>query len=455
MTHPLDNLLDRGRMIFDSWFNPFSGFGTSRDASTATQFEPSPPLPDSYLSALFNDDDISRLVVSLWPDEMFREGYSLKTGNLKADSDILDRGETLGLNDAFHDAIMWARLYGGAVVFIGADDGRPADMPLDPATVRSVDFLDVFDRRRVWPWRYYQDPRNPRFGKPEVYCLQSLEGGIAYVHETRLAIFRGARTDDYTRRNLQGWDYSVLQNTLDSIKGFNEAFAAVRIMMKEASIGVFSMKGLVSMIAGNNRRLLEARAQMLDLGKSVARSIFLDVSEGEKFERVAVQFSGLADNLKMTANRLALATRIPVIVLMGETPSGLNASGDANVRIFYDEVKAKQVKEAVPPMLRTYRLIGRSLGYQDTGYSLEPKPLWQETPAERATRRAQLATADGTYIDKEVYTPEEVAAVRGKAEGWDGPIVVDLDRRLGEFASGGGELPPADPAPPGLPPAKP
>ncbi len=449
MRHPLSALLESGRKVFDGWFNPFSAFGTARDSSTASQFEPDAPLPDDLLTSLFNNDDIAQLVVSVWPQEMFREGYSLKTGNPEADKKIITRAEALSLNDAFHDGILWARLYGGAAVFIGADDGRPADAPLDFEAIRSVDFIDVFDRRRVWPWRYYQNPKHPKYGKPEVYSLQSLQGGVAYVHETRLAIFRGARTDAYTQRQLNGWDFSILQNSLDAIKHFSECFQSARILMKEASIGVFAMKGLSSMIAGGQRNLLEARAQMLDLGKSVARSIFLDASENESFSRVGVQFAGVADQLRMAANRLSVTSRIPVLVLLGETPSGLNASGDANVRIWYDQIKAKQVKDVIPPMLRAYQMIGKSLNVQSNEYVLKPNPLWQETPSEVSARRAQMATADVAYINTEVYTPEEVSRVRGRAEGWDGPIIVDPQRRLGDFLSEG--LPPPDPVP-ALPP---
>lgn len=427
----ISSMLELGRVIFDGWYNPFTGFGTNRDRSGAGGFSPDNRLPDETLTNLFNHDDIAGKVISLPAEEMFREGYILETSDQSAADQILRRSEDLDLEEAFEDGIRWGRLYGGAVLFIGADDGHPADTPLRPALVRSVDFLDVFDRRRVWPWRYCKDPRNPRYGKPEVYALQSIEGPTSYVHFSRLILFRGARTDVLTRRMLDNWDYSILQKTYETIRAFNECFRAMQIMMTEASIGVFSMKGLISMIAGGQRQLLETRAQMLDMGKSVARSIFLDSEGGESFTRVGTQFAGVADQLTQAAKRLSAATDIPVIVLMGETPSGLNASGDANVRLWYDRIKSYQIKNVVPKILRVQRLIGQSLNLPEMKYALSPRQLWQETPKEKEDRKLVTAQRDQIYIANEVYTPEEVVAVRGRANGFDTDIVIDPENRLG------------------------
>ncbi len=436
----------------DSWSNALTGFGTSRDKTQYGQFEANFRLQDQELTDLYNHDDISRKVVGLVPEEAFREGFSLSTNDPRAAEAVLKRAEILDLENAFLEAWRWGRLYGGAVIYVGADDGQAADTPLRPALVRSVDFLDVFDRRRVWPWRYYGNPKHPKFGKPEVYALQSLTGGIAYVHDSRLVVFRGAHTDDYTRRTLNYWDFSVLQNCHEAIEHFNEIFRASRIMMTDASQGVFKMKGLIGMIAGGQRQLLETRAQMLDMGRSVARSIMLDAGsageEGESFTKIATQFAGVGDQLSQAAKRLAAATGIPVIILMGETPSGLNASGDANVRLWYDGIRSQQRKIVIPRMTSVYTLIGNALGFKGETYPITAKSLWQETPAEEAARRLVVAQTDVAYAGIEVLTPEEIAANRFRKDGWNAETKIDLTSRLGSFPE------PEDPALPALP-AKP
>jgi phage-related protein (TIGR01555 family) len=431
-----EQLFAVGRIIHDSWFNPFTGYGTGRDKTEHTSFIGRPPLADVLLTDLFNHDDISRKVVGLAPSEMFREGYLLDGTNNQNVKLIEQRGNALNICAAFENGLTWARLYGGSVIFVGADDGLSPTEPLVPAYVKAVDFLDVYDRRRVWPHRFCQDPRNPNYGRPEIYSLQSFEGHTAYVHASRLIMFRGAKTDDFTRRQLNDWDYSVLQNTYDTIQHFNECFRASRIMMSEASVGVFTMKGLLAMIAGGQRDLLNARAQMLDMSKSVARSIFLDAGEGENYRRESIPFGGVAEQLIQAAKRLSAATdpQIPVIVLMGETPSGLNASGNANVRLWYDQLKSLQIKEVIPKMLRVYQLIAQALGFQNEDLTLIPKPLWQETPNEREDRRLKVSQRDQACIASEIFTPEEVAAVRGTPGGYEKEIAIDPRNRLGTFA---------------------
>jgi len=444
----------------DAWYNPFTAFGTGRDKTSHNLFSGEVRLPDMLLTDLFNYDDIARLVVSIVPDEMFREGFTLTTEDPDCAEAVTERANLLDLDTRFADGIRWGRLYGGGVMMIGADDGGSADTPLVPERVRTVDFLDIFDRRRAWPWRYYQDPRHPQFGQPDIYALQSLTGGIAYVHATRLVVFRGAHTDDYTRRMLNNWDFSVLQNPYEAIQAFNEVYQAARLMMTDASQGVFTMKGLMGMIAGGMRQQLETRAAMLDMGRSVARSVFLDADGGERFEKVATQFAGVADQLQQAAKRLAAATRIPVMILMGESPAGLGAAGaaDASIRTWYDSIHSQQKKTVIPHLRRIYRLIGYSLGYQaGQRYKIEAKPLWQETPKEKIDRRKVQADTDAVYLQNEVFTPEEVAAVRGGEEP-DREIRIDPEDRLGTMlppkSPGGAPQVPGPKAPPALPAAR-
>jgi phage-related protein (TIGR01555 family) len=207
------------------------------------------------------------------------------------------------------------------------------------------------------------------------------------------------------------------------------------------------------MIAGGQKDALYTRAILLDTLRSVSRAIFLDADHGEEFTRVQTTFSGVSDILDRSANRLAAATEIPVTLLMGQAPAGLNATGASDVRIFYDLIKSQQANELSPKLMRLIRLFAIGAGYRNERFKIEYHPLWQETPAEQATRRQSIATADAIYIQNEVFTPEEVAKVRGRATGWDGPIAVNLAlRESPDLGEGPATLVPPGPKPPMPPP---
>lgn len=438
----------------DSWVNALTGFGTSRDKTTATEFVPDPPIPDVTLTSLFNHSDMARKIVILPPREMMRQGYSLQSKNINAVDAVEDKMADLKANARVFESMVWGRLYGGCLLYVGANDGMSADTPLREELVTSVDFLDVLDKRRCSPHKFCRDVTDPNHGKPEVYMINHLSGGTAYIHRSRVIRFGGAMTDEESRQTLNHWDYSILQAIDETIAGFDEAFKASRIMMTDASQAVFKLKGLISMIAGGQKDALYTRAMLLDTLRSVSRAIFLDADHGEEFTRVQTTFSGVADILDRSVNRLAAATEIPVTLLMGQAPAGLNATGASDIRIFYDLIKSQQTNELTPKLMRLIRLFAIGAGYRNERFKIEYHPLWQETPGELATRRQAIATADLSYINGEVFTPEEVAKVRGRATGWDGPIVVNLALR--ETAEEGpATLVPPGPKPPVPPPPGP
>lgn len=435
----------------DGWYNSLTGFGTSRDRTTGSRFAADDRLLDTELTDLFHHNDMARKIVSIVPREMLRQGYTLTSSTPDAAETVAAKMKALRVNTKLRRAMTWGRLYGGCVVFVGADDGQPADTPLQVDNVRAVNFLDVYDRRRAWPEASYQSTRDPLFGEPEIFCLQSLQGGTSYVHQSRLLIFRGAETDDQTRAQMQGWDYSILQCLYDTLGLFDDSYRAARLMLSDASQAVFKMKGLIGMLAGGMKADLETRARLLDVTRSIARAVMLDADAGEEFTKVPTQFAGVPDVLVQACNRLSAGTDIPVKVLIGMSPAGLNATGDADIRLWYDLLKSDQENELSPLFGRLIRLCANGTGFRNAVVTHTFNSLWQETPQEQVNRRKTVAETDAIYIQNEVLAPEEIARNRFRDDGWSAETKIDLSTRVPLPGTPGG---PAKLTPPGpLPPA--
>lgn len=395
----------------DSWINAWTGQGTWRDKTTAGRFDPSARLTDPELSALYSGDSVARKVVSVIPRQMLRRGFTLASSNQDAATQITNRIKALQVQTTLEDGMIWARLYGGSVVFAGADDGMPAETPLREDLIRSVDFLQVYDRRYAIPHTWYTDPRSPKFRQPRVYQLTSEEGTVSYVHESRLVIFRGAHTDSQDRRNFQSWDYSVLQAPYDALRQFWANHKAAEHMMTDASQTVLTIKGLFGMIAAGDLQTLQTRAQFLDMSRSYLRSVLLDADAGEKVEKIQTAFTGVPDLLDRAANLLSACTEIPVTILMGQSPAGLNATGDVDLRTFYDRIETDRELILRPALERVVHLLRKADRIQDK-VDLEFPSLWQETAGEKATREKTQAETDALYIDRDVISPEDVALAR-------------------------------------------
>lgn len=436
----------------DSWENFMTGWGVhGRDKTESSHFSPDARLTDVELTNLYHHDDIAGRVVDIIPREMLRQGYRVVCPDAAAVRLVADKTRALDALKHVKAAMIWGRLFGGSLVYMGADDGQDPRMRLDETRIRSFTFLQVYDKRRAQPDTWYESGSDPKFGEPCVYRLTNYRtGGVSYVHESRLLRFGGANTGDYERWQNLGWDYSILQKVYPAIRQFATNYKAAELLMTDASQGVFKMRGLLSMIAGGQLRDLQTRAQLLDTTRSIARAVMLDADGNEDFTKIQTSFSGVGDMLDRAANRLSAAIEIPVTVLMGQAPAGLNATGASDIRTWYDKVAADRDTDLKPSLERLTCVIACSERVADRQFGIVFAPLWQETPKEKADREKVEADTAGVWIMNEVLTPETVAIARfGGQESQ--PYRVDPKTGL-SLVPGHPDVPPDTP---GAPPPRP
>ena len=156
---------------------------------------------------------------------------------------------------------------------------------------------------------------------------------------------------------------------------------------------------------------------MTSQGKSIARSIFLDAESGEDFTRETVNFAALPDLMVQMALTVSGATQIPVAILFGQAPAGLNATGESDMRQFYDRISAYQETSIRPKVERLLALIaGRDV-------KIDFAPLWEMSDTEKAAVRLTQAQADQAYYNMGA-DGSEILLSRIK----DQTLGLDLDR---------------------------
>lgn len=428
---------DRVVARFDDWINPVTGMGTSRDKTTYGYVDRSRLLTDDELSALYHFDDMAARMVDVVPQEMLREPFDVETGDAKTDTAVAEKFEALGVRGKLAEGVRWGRCYGGGALILGADDGREAHEPLNLNAVRDLTFLYAVDRRLLWPVTYYTDPEDPRVGEPETYSVTTINGmasSTSVIHESRLVIFRGAPTGARERLALASWDLSVLQRAFDVLRQFNTGWKAVETLMTDGNQTVFKMSGLAQAInAPDGMRLLQERIKVMDMYRSFVRAIVIDADGKEDMQRQAPNFAGIPDVLEKFMLRLAAAVQIPVTILMGQSPAGLNATGDNDFRWFYDRIRAEQNTMLAPKIRRIadvwlYSQSGPWWRQDRTArkpVNVKFASLWAETPLALAQREQAIATRDKLYVDAEVLLPEEVALQRFRPEGFANEIQLE------------------------------
>jgi len=468
----------------DSWENALTGLGTLRDKLRAHVPRMSSQLPDSALEALHTDDDICARIIEQLPGDALRAGFSVA---LPADSiaDASSTGKkidkalaTLGAESALREAWVWGRLYGFGAVLLGVDDGLQLDEPLDLDLVRSLSHLTVLRRPQLQQESYYDDISQPSYGKVETYRIttpvlpRGSQNRQAYkdkttrdyvVHESRLLAFRGAPTSRWGVQSASEWDDSILQRVYQAVQASSSSWMSAAHLMTDASQGVLKITNLMQLLTASGEEKLRQRIRLMDLGRSVCRSLLID--ERETFERTPTPFAGVPELLDRFMMRVASAAETPVTILFGRSPAGMNATGDADIRAWYDKVSTERAKRLTPQIDKLVRVLtatdkGPTKGVVIDELEVVYPPLWQPTSKERAETLKITADALATLKNAGIILPEEGALKLAHCGEFDELDVeareVALRHELERLAEPEPEPnPPALPPPPGAPPAPP
>jgi len=449
----------------DGWANAVTGFGTRRDKTTHTHFEPSMLLADQELSNLYTFDDLAARVVDAYPREEWRLGFGLKgiaPDSVNDCAKYFRRFDVVGVCLA---ARIWGRLYGGCAIWAIVDDGLTPDQPLNRDAIRTVHGLRVIDRRFLYPATWYTAQRiadeglpMAKLGMPETYrvFVPTAGGGeaiIGIIHESRLVRFPGERTEHLQKVRRLDWDLSVLQKAHDALSQTGDTWRAINILVQDANQGVYKIQNLYDMVSDDVAQgdasggdptgggALLKRASIMDQLRSTLRAIVLD-KDKEDFARTPTTFTGLPELSDRGWNRLAACSEIPVPVLTGQAPAGLNATGDAVMQWWFAKVDANRTQIDEPALLD---LLGILLSAQDAPELALPEepgkgrkdataesgsekadpldaigivwlPLWAPTAKELSEIRLARAQEAQIYITQQVLLPEEVAL--GMPEDW-------------------------------------
>jgi phage-related protein (TIGR01555 family) len=431
---------------YDGWQSFQTGLGTDRDRRTSVEFR-AVRLPYEVLAQQYRGEFLAARIVERFAAEMLRRGFNV---TVKDDKDVAeaikDRLDELDATAHVEQALYWARAFGGAGILMGANDGATdLRLPLNLDKIRSLDWLTVLDCRELQPSEYYTDPAHPRYGQPSVYLLTpqvatDQSGLNRYVHETRVLRFEGVRVTRQQLRENNGWGDSVLQRVHEVLRDFGTAWGGAAHLLTEFSQGVLSIPGLLEMIATKEGRAnVQARLQALEMMSSVVRAKVVDGgteggADAESYERKVTPLAGLADLLDRFENLVAVAADTPVSILFGQAPAGLNATGDSEIRSFYDRVASGQAKQLRPQLNRLVKVLlrakaGPTGGVEPKSWKVKFPPLWELTDVEKADVRLKTSQADASDVNAGILDPAEVAVSRYGGDEYSTETHLDMDAR--------------------------
>lgn len=263
------------------------------------------------------------------------------------------------------------------------------------------------------PAAYDTRPGSSTFGQPLIYWVSDSAFGVTNipVHASRVIRFEGVRLPPRLRLLREGWGASVMDRVFTALANWNSGHLYTSQIVAEFTQGVYALNGLADMMDSDDAEDIAQRLEVIRMFQSVIGHIALD-ADGESFERQATNVTGLSDLLERFVDYLVANTDMPKTVILGEQPSGLNASADSEIRAWYDHVGAQRRKIYTPPIDLILRLmmaapLGPTGGIVPAGELFSWPDLWQPTEEQTATTRKLNAEARAVDVTNNVVSPDE------------------------------------------------
>lgn len=383
----------KGMLMQDAFQNILArtGYGTA-NLMEGTQY-PLTRLTRNYqlMNSLYRNNWVARRIVDLIPKDMLRQGWKYETDLMPEDiTKLYKMARTTRLERSLLQGLNWGRLYGGAAGLIMVEgQEEELDQPLDIDAIMPGDFkgLLIVDR---WSGVYPQidlvsDISNPEFGLPEYYEFRSdANQTVAKVHHSRIIRFTGCDLPEWEKQAEVYWGSSVIENVYEEIKKRDNASANISGLIFLANLRIMKMSDLGELLAGTNTKAQQDFYNTMQAQNTLMSNFGIQImSKDDDFAQFQLNnFTGLNDIYESFMLDVSGAAQIPVTKLFGRSPAGFNATGESDLRNYYDVVEGEQEAHLRPALEKLLPVICMStLGFVPDEIEIEFNPV--STPSEK------------------------------------------------------------------------
>ena len=369
----------------------------------------------NQLEAMYRTSWIVGQAVDVVADDMTQAGIQIKSQMPPDDSEILHGTfEDLQIWQAICSTVKWSRLYGGALALI-LIDGQDFETELNVETVGRGQFKGLLPLDR---WQVRPETTNlvsaygPDMGMPMFYNVtqDSITPNLGRIHYSRIIRLDAIQLPHYQRISEQLWGESVIERLYDRLIAFDSTTVGAAQLVYKAYLRTWKIEGLRNLIAQGGPMMTAVTAQIDFTRRYQSNEGLTLLDSKDEFETHSYSFAGLDNVLMQFGQQLSGALEIPLVRLFGQSPSGLNSSGESDLRTYYDGIRKRQGSQLRGPIRKLLEIASRSvLGKElPPGFRFEFTSLWQLTEEQKANIAKTDSDSIGGVFDRGLIS-EEIA----------------------------------------------
>jgi phage-related protein (TIGR01555 family) len=285
----------------------------------------------------------NRRIVEIIAKEMTRKWVRL-VGTGDAGEDKAERIAQLekalkkyGVQDLFRRAAEHDGYFGRGQIYVDIRGSKP-ELPLviSSKTIKQGALQALRLIEPVWTYPTEYDSSNPLsddFYRPRGWYVMGQR-----VHASRMLTFVGREVPDILKPAYSFGGLALTQMAIPYVQNWLRTRQSVSDLLHSFSVsGLKTNMG--SVLDGEDDGLgMYARAQMFNQTRD-NRGLMLIDKDTEEFFNVSTPLTTLDKLQAQSQEHMASVSGIPLVKLLGITPSGLNATSDGEIRVFYDWIE--------------------------------------------------------------------------------------------------------------------
>ena len=309
------------------------------------------------LTELYRRSWLAKRIIDMPCEDMTRAWYTLPPGLPPEALHALARLEARHeIRREITDAIRWARLYGGScALMVLRGQEHCLDQPLRLETIVPGDFQGLLVRDRFSglepSLETEEDLDDPDFGYPRYYDFDTEALGRLRVHHSRILRFTGRdlpRSEEIAQSYFGASELEHIQEELDKRTATSRNIAR---LVFQANITTLKMSDFGEVLAlgteHQKQQVLSAMEQQNRMRDSFGLQL---LSAGDTYENHPYSFAGLSEVYEAFMMDMAGAAGIPATRLFGRSPEGMNATGESDLKNYYELISQMQERHLRPAL---------------------------------------------------------------------------------------------------------
>ena len=357
-----------------------------------------------------------RACVQTVADDITREWIEVKGGDDTPQEDVHRLEDLLEskyhLKELFHSVAATVGYMGGAFIFIDTGaEGEDLSLPLRISSL-SAEMSEgmalrftLVDPVNVTPGDYNaSNPLRPDYMQPKSWWVLGQR-----VHASRMISVFDNPPPLLLRPSYNFLGIPQAQILWDYVLHWNECRIYTADLLKKISLLVMQTDTQAIFGTPGGVQSFDIRMQALQRYRD-NNSVFVCDKQDEQVSNVQTSTAGCTDIVRQSLEMIAAINRTPAVKLLGISPSGFNATGESDLKNYYDHIRTKQeiLRPAIEQCLKAIEIA--EAGTIDPSITFEFKQLGTDNDSARAMNAQTRINTLGAALDRQVISPEEMRA---------------------------------------------